>query len=97
MKAPQPSILPRAVFAAGFALACAGAPPDSQSPLSRARSSLTAGDTATAIHILEKSGAHHGDDADAARLLGHLYRDQGTIQGRLLSQGTLEKACARHP
>src|SRR5262245_7031273 len=97
MKAPQPSMLQRAVFAAGFVLACAGAPPDSQSPLSRARASLAAGDTATAVHILEKSGAQHGDDADAARLLGHLYRERGTIQGRLLSQGTLERATAHHP
>ena len=97
MKAPQPGMLPRAVLAAGFALACAGAPADSQSPLSRARASLAAGDTTAAIHILEKSGAPHGEDAEAARLLGQLYRDRGTIQGRLLSQGTLERACARHP
>ena len=97
MKAPQPRMLQRATLAAGFALACAGAPPTEQSPLSRAHSSLAAGDTAAAVHILEKAGAHHGDDAQAARLLGHLYRDRGTIQGRLLSQHTLEKACARHP
>ncbi|HEU4930334.1 MAG TPA: tetratricopeptide repeat protein, partial [Candidatus Krumholzibacteria bacterium] len=90
-------MLQRAVFTAGLALACAGAPPDDPAPLSRARSRLAAGDTASAIRALENAGAHHGEDADAARLLGQLYRDRGTIQGRLRSQSTLENACARHP
>ena len=97
MKALPPRTLQQTVFAAGLALACSTTPPNNRSPLSHAQSRLAAGDTASAIHVLEQAGAHHGEDAEAARLLGHLYRDRGTIQGRLLSQNTLESACARHP
>ena len=63
MKASQPRMLQRATLAAGFALACAGAPPTEQSPLSRANSSLADGDTATADRTAQTPAAEAGAPA----------------------------------
>ncbi len=65
-------------------------------PSVRARSLLAAGDTTAAVRWLEHS-YHDGPDASAYTLLGRLYRESGSIRGRLRSQRVLEEARARFP
>ncbi|HXV13851.1 MAG TPA: tetratricopeptide repeat protein, partial [Candidatus Krumholzibacteria bacterium] len=78
-------------------LSCSGGARDAADPVARAQSHLTSGDAASATAVLETGGARDAVDPAAACLLGRLYRERGTIQGRLLSQGVLETARARHP
>jgi GWxTD domain-containing protein len=78
-------------------LACATTPRDSSDVVENARAHLAQGDTAAATTALEAGGALDATDPAAAGLLGELYRDRNTIQGRLRSQSVLEDAHARFP
>lgn len=60
----------------------------------RAQSMLAAGDTTGAIRLLEGQ-YRHAHSPEPSILLGRLYRERGTIIGRLRSQGVLENARAR--
>lgn len=82
---------------AGAVLSCAGGARNAADPVARAQRHLADGDAASAASALEAGGARDAFDPVAACLLGRLYRERGTIHGRLLSQGVLETARSRHP
>ncbi len=81
----------------GALVACASSGRDAGRGVDRARVHLAERDSSSAERELEAAGARDGDDPVAARMLGSLYRERGTIHGRLLSQYVLEPARARHP
>jgi GWxTD domain-containing protein len=58
---------------------------------------LAAGDTASAIRRIEKINLKRNRDPALYVLLGSLYRDLGTINGRLLSQRLLERGLSVLP
>ncbi|HEX5132609.1 MAG TPA: tetratricopeptide repeat protein [Candidatus Krumholzibacteria bacterium] len=64
--------------------------------LTAAREALAHADTALAARQLENACRRDHDPA-ACALLGRLYREHGTIEGRLRSQQVLESARARFP
>lgn len=88
---------PTACLGAVLALSCAGATRDTPEAIAIAQSHIDSGDSVSAVFALEAGGARDGTDPVASCMLGGLYRDRGTIQGRLRSQSVLEAARAHHP
>ncbi len=86
-----------ALFGAAALVACTSGARDAADPVARAQAHLAAGNADSATSTLEAGGARDALDPATACLLGRLYRERGTIQGRLLSQEILEAARARHP
>jgi len=65
--------------------------------VARASDMLASGDTTNAIDLLVHSNLDDHPDSRAYILLGQIWRDRGTIDGRLRSQHVLEDARARFP
>lgn len=86
-----------ACLATALALSCAGTARVTPDSIAIAQSHIDSGNGVSAVATLEAGGARDGRDPVASCLLGGLYRDRGTIQGRLRSQEVLEAARARHP
>lgn len=58
---------------------------------------FASGDTAAVINLLEHSDLESRSTPELMVTLGRLYREQGSIEGRLKSQKTLERAKAVYP
>lgn len=84
-----------AVALSGLVLAC-GRPTPSPSGAKYSRF-LAVGDTASAIRHIEKFNLKHNRDPSLYVLLGRLYRERGTINGRLHSQQILERGLQVFP
>ncbi|HKW13773.1 MAG TPA: GWxTD domain-containing protein [Candidatus Krumholzibacteria bacterium] len=69
----------------------------SQPYVARASQLLAAADTSGAIDVLEHSNLDQHADPGAYILLGQVWRDRGTIDGRLRSQHVLEEARSHFP
>jgi len=90
------SLLPLLVSGA-LALLAAAPAAEPRDAVSRATEMLARGDTTGAIDLLEHSHLDQQPDPRAAILLGEVWREKGTIDGRLRSQHVLEEARARFP
>jgi GWxTD domain-containing protein len=90
-------LLLSAVLLAAWALLhpAAATPRNSGEFVRAAGDMLAAGDTTGAIDLLEHSHLDEHPDPDAYLLLGRLWRERGTIEGRLRSQHVLEEARGR--
>jgi len=58
---------------------------------------LALGDTASVVKRIEKVNLRRHQDPGLYVLVGRMYRDLGTVNGRLLSQRVLERGLARFP
>ncbi len=91
-------VLPAFLFMlAGILSVALAGPAPRETPVERAGTMLARGDTAAAIDLLEHSHLDDQDGPDAHLMLGRLWRERGTIDGRLRSQHVLEAARARFP
>jgi GWxTD domain-containing protein len=77
--------------------ACAGGRPHPNGSHPDYNTALAAGDTASAISLLERETRDESSAPEAHALLGRLHRSRGTIDARLRSQGVLEDALRRYP
>jgi GWxTD domain-containing protein len=76
---------------------CSGGARHGHDAADTAYRSLARGDTAAAIRCIEDVNLRKSADPALYVLLGRLYRNLGTINGRLQSQRTLETALQRFP
>ncbi len=76
---------------------CSGTARDRRDAADRARRSLAQGDTTAAIEHIEGINLRKQQDPALYVLLGRLYRDLGTINGRLQSQRLLEGGLQKFP
>jgi len=92
-----PPISTATVWVLAACVACGGASrrpaPDTAQ---RAQALLAAGDTASAVRAIEHAPERNAS-SDLMLMLGALYRDRGTIEGRLRSQSVLERALQLFP
>jgi GWxTD domain-containing protein len=80
---------------AGQMLSCSGA---SRTPASEEfYGFLAAGDTASAVERIDKINLRRQRNPSIYVLAGRLYRELGTVNGRLLSQRVLERGLSRFP
>jgi len=93
----------RSLVLALLVIACAVPPPcfsaqrSADEYAARASEMLARADTSGAIDLLEHSHLDDHDNANAAVLLGRIWRELGTIDSRLRSQRVLEDARLKFP
>jgi GWxTD domain-containing protein len=93
-----PSISTAAAWVLVACVACGGASRrPAQGTAERAEGLLAAGDTVAAVRALERGGDDRRESPDLQLLLGALYRERGTIEGRLRSQNVLERTLQLFP